>query len=81
MTRAEKEQYVIELYKQGRTVREIAKLMHMSFGEIGKILKKFKKEAEIERGHNDEGDNNKAKSKESQAFKLFSEGKRHLYKL
>jgi hypothetical protein len=49
----------------------------MSFGEIGKILKKFKKEAEIERGHNDEGeiDNNEPKSKESQAFKLFSEGK------
>jgi hypothetical protein len=43
MTRAEKEQYVIELYKQGRTVREIAKLMHLSFGEIGKRLKKFKK--------------------------------------
>jgi DNA invertase Pin-like site-specific DNA recombinase len=41
MTRAEKGQYVIELYKQGRTVREIAKLMHMSFGEIGKILKKI----------------------------------------
>jgi hypothetical protein len=77
MTRAEKEQYVIELYKQNRTVREIAKLMHMSFGEIGKILKKFKKEAEIERGRTDEEeiDNNKAKSKESQAFKLFSEGK------
>ena len=53
MTRAEKEQYVIELYKQNGTVREIAKLMHMSFGEIGKILKKFKKEAEIERGHTD----------------------------
>ncbi|MGB7956750.1 MAG: hypothetical protein WCF23_22485 [Candidatus Nitrosopolaris sp.] len=77
MTRAEKEQYVIELYKQGRTIREIAKLMHMSFGEIGKILKKFKKEAEIERGHtNDEEiDNNEPKSKESKAFKLFSEGK------
>jgi hypothetical protein len=77
MTRAEKEQYVIELYKQGRTVREIAKLMHMSFGEIGKILKKFKKEAENERGHTDEEEieNNQPKSKESQAFKLFLEGK------
>ena len=76
MTRAEKEQYVIELYKHGRTIREIAKLMHMSFGEIGKILKKFKKEAKIERGHtNEEEIDNKAKSKESQAFKLFSEGK------
>ena len=77
MTRAEKEQYVIELYKQNRTVREIAKIMHMSFGEIGKILKKFKKEAERERGHTDEEeiDNNEPKSKKSQAFKLFSEGK------
>ncbi|MFZ0897279.1 MAG: hypothetical protein WAZ77_22475 [Candidatus Nitrosopolaris sp.] len=76
ITRAEKEQYVIELYKQNRTVREIAKLMHMSFGEIGKILKKFKKEAEIERGHTDvEEIDNEPKSKESQAFKLFSEGK------
>ena len=56
--------------------------MHMSLGEIGKILKKFKKEAEIERGHTYEEEiDNKAKSKESQAFKLFSEGKRHLYKL
>jgi DNA-binding Lrp family transcriptional regulator len=75
MTRAEKEQYVC-FYKQNRTVREIAKLMHMSFGEIGKILKKFKKEAERERGHTDEEeiDYNEPKSKESQAFKLFSEG-------
>jgi hypothetical protein len=49
----------------------------MSLGEIGKILKKFKKEAEIERGHTyeEEIDNNEPKSKESQAFKLFSEGK------
>ena len=51
--------------------------MHMSFGEIGKILKKFKKEAERERGHTDEEeiDDNEHKSKQSQAFKLFSEGK------
>jgi hypothetical protein len=56
MTRAEKEEYVIELYKQNRTVREIAKLMHMSFGEIGKILKKFKKDEERARGHTDEGE-------------------------
>ena len=77
MTRAEKEQYVIELYKQNRTIREIAKIMHMSFGEIGKILKKFKKEAERQRGHTDEQEivDNGPKSKQSQAFKLFSEGK------
>jgi hypothetical protein len=77
MTRAEKEQYVRELYKQNRTIRQIAELMHMNFGDIGKIINKLKEEAARERGHTEEEeiDNNEHKSKESQAFKLFSEGK------
>jgi hypothetical protein len=77
MTRAEKEQYVRELYKQNRTVRQIAEIMHMNFGNIGKIIREFKKEAGIERGHTDEQetDKNEHKSRESQAFKMFSEGK------
>ena len=29
MTRAEKEAYVIRLYKENRSIREIAKIMHM----------------------------------------------------
>jgi DNA-binding NarL/FixJ family response regulator len=37
-SRTEKEEYVIELYKQGKTVREIAEDVHMSFGSIGGIL-------------------------------------------
>ena len=77
MTRAEKEQYVRELYKQNRTIRQIAELMHMNFGDIGKIINKLKEEAARERGHTEEEEieNNGPKSKESQAFKLFSEGK------
>jgi uncharacterized coiled-coil DUF342 family protein len=76
MTRAEKEQFVIRLYKENKSIREIAKLMHMSFRDIGQIINKFKKEAERARGHTDEEEiDDKAKSKESQAFKLFSEGK------
>jgi hypothetical protein len=77
MTRAEKEEFVIRLYKENKSIREIAKLMHMSFRDIGQILNKFKKEAKRERGHTDEEEieNNEPKSKESQAFKLFSEGK------
>jgi len=76
MTRTEKEEFVIRLYKENKSIREIAKLMHMSFRDIGQIINKFKKEAERERGHTDEQEiDNKAKSKESQAFKLFSEGK------
>jgi hypothetical protein len=30
MTRAQKEEYVVELYKQDKTVREIAQRVHMS---------------------------------------------------
>ena len=76
MTRAEKEEFVIRLYKENKSIREIAKLMHMSFRDIGQILNKFKKEAEREAGHTDEEeiDDNEHKSRESQAFKLFSEG-------
>jgi transposase len=76
LSREEKEEYVIRLYKENKSIREIAKLMHMSFRDIGQILSKFKKEAERERGHTDDEEiDNKAKSKESQAFKLLSEGK------
>jgi hypothetical protein len=50
--------------------------MHMSFRDIGKIINKLKKEAERERGYtNDEEVDTEPKSKQSQAFKLFSEGK------
>ncbi|PWU79197.1 MAG: hypothetical protein DLM72_18625 [Candidatus Nitrosopolaris wilkensis] len=75
-SREEKEKYVIQLYKEGRTVRDIAKQMHMSFGDIGVIIRKVKAEAEREAGHINEQeiDNNESKSRESQAFKLFSEG-------
>ena len=75
-SREEKEKYVIQLYKEGRTVRDIAKQLHMSFGDIGTIIRKVKTEAEREAGHiNDQEIDDKAKSEESQAFKLFSEGK------
>src|SRR5215469_15858751 len=72
MNREEREEHVILLYKEGRTFKDIAKEMHMSFRDIGAIIKKAKLEAEHERGYtNDE----EPKSPESKAFKLFSEGK------
>ena len=71
-----KRQDVIQLYKEGRTVRDIAKQLHMSFGDIGTIIRKVKTEVEREAGHiNEEEIDDQAKSEESQAFKLFSEGK------
>jgi transposase len=77
MSREEKAQYVIQLYKENKSIREIAKLMHMSFRDIGAIINRLKSEAERERGftNNEEEMDTEPKSKESQAFKMFSEGK------
>jgi len=71
MTR--KKEYVIQLWKAGRTVRQIAELVHMSFRDIGAITNKAKLQAERERGY--AAEDTQPKSPESQAFKLFSEGK------
>jgi hypothetical protein len=72
MTREEREQSVIRLYNEGRTFKDIAKEMHMSFRDIGAVIKKARLEAERERGYTTVEE---PKSPESKAFKLFSEGK------
>ena len=76
MNRTEKEQYVIQLYKEGKSIREIAELVHMSFRDIGAIIKKKVKlvEADGERGPLEENHDVRSKSKTTQAIKLFSEG-------
>ena len=77
MTRAQKEQYVIELYKQDKTIREIIQRVHMSPRDIGVIIKKVKLQLERERGQLEEKDDydTESKSKNTQAIKMFSEGK------
>jgi DNA-binding CsgD family transcriptional regulator len=60
----EKEKRVIELHKQGKTYREIAKEEHVSPGRISSIIKKSNGEEET-----------KPVSKDTQARKLFSQGK------
>jgi hypothetical protein len=70
MSRVEKEECVIRLYKENKSTREIAKIMHMSFRNIGSITKKVKLEAN---GGELEDDDIKSKSKTTQAIKLFSE--------
>jgi transposase len=72
MTREEREEYVIQLYKEGKSIRQIAELVHMSFRDIGTLTKKVKLEAQRERGYTNDTE---PKSPESRAFKLFSEGK------
>lgn len=60
LSREEKEQYVIQLYKENRSVRDIAKLMYMSFRDIGIIIHKVKAEAgwKAEHTYEQETDNN-----------------------
>lgn len=41
MIRQEKQELVSRLYKEGKTMREIAKEVHMSFSDIGSITKKL----------------------------------------
>jgi DNA-binding CsgD family transcriptional regulator len=73
MNRQEREDYVIQLYKEGRTVKDIARIVHMSFRDIGAITNKAKLQAERERGY--AAEDTQPKSPESKAFKMFSEGK------
>ena len=40
LTRLEREQVVVDLHNQGKTIRDIAKEIRMSFRDIGAVLKK-----------------------------------------
>ena len=82
LTRQEREQNVLSLYNQGRTIREIAKEIRMSFRDIGTVLKKEEKENERQKrqlenniassvSDNDQRDS----SSSTQAYKLFSQAK------
>jgi transposase len=77
LTRQERERLVIELYNQGKNIREIAREVRMSFRDIGVILNKAVKEKTKEQGikHNNNGreKNQEPLSLSSQAYKLFSE--------
>jgi predicted HTH domain antitoxin len=40
MTREEREEYVVQLYNENNSISEIARLVHMSFRDIGVIINK-----------------------------------------
>ena len=69
LTRQEKEQKVLDLYNQGKTIREIAKELRMSFRDIGAILKKASGELE------EKQDIKESLSQSNRAYRLFSKGK------
>jgi hypothetical protein len=69
LTRQEKERLVIELYNQGKTIRDIAKELRISFRDIGAILKKASGERE------EKQDIKESLSPSTKAYHLFSKGK------
>jgi hypothetical protein len=68
-TREDRRGRVLEFHSQGMGTREIAKLLHMSFTDIAKILKDSDKEKESEQQRT------RQEFLSSQAYTLFSEGK------
>ena len=70
LNKYDKEQLVIKLHKDGKTMRDIAHAAHLSFGDIGKIIRR------IDGQVNDDDINLGNKSKESKALWLFKNGKR-----
>jgi hypothetical protein len=66
LNKHQKKALVIELYKQGKTRRQIAEIVHMSFKDIADIINEYageNKQIKLE------------KSKDSRAFELFLQGK------
>jgi transposase len=72
LNRRDKEQLVIKLHQEGKTIREIASAAHLSFSDIGTIIRRAD-------GHDKDSDietkDLKNKSKDTQALYLFSIGK------
>jgi hypothetical protein len=65
LNKQEKERLVIRLHKEPKTIREIAHIGHLSFTDIGKIIRKIN-------GQKEENIDLKNKSKDIQALYLFS---------
>jgi transposase len=72
LNKKEKEELVIKMYHQGKTIREIAQQAHLSFGTIGKIINRLNGEENNEAISSDMNN----KSKLTQALNLFLQGKR-----
>ena len=48
LNKFEKEKKVIELHKEGKTLKEISVEVHMSFRDISKIIKDYERKLKIE---------------------------------
>ena len=68
LNKKEKEELVVKLHQENKTLRQIAEIVHMSFSDIGRIVKRI---------HGRDTDiNHSNKSKATQALYLFEQGKK-----
>ena len=76
----EREKKVLELYDQGKSTRDIAKELRMSLRDISSILRKNQVSHGIPfpiiDNDNKDNSNRSPNQKSTQAYKLFSEGKK-----
>jgi transposase len=87
ITKQDRQKLVLELYKQGKSIREIAQEARMSFRDIGSILNKAdeaqRKEQEqqgiddnvSDKNQQQQGQEQQHLSLATQAYKHFTEGK------
>ena len=77
LNKFEKEQRVIELHLEGKTIRAIAPVVHMSFGPISKIIKAYDKKIRLQVKKEEPNPSNQIKkvSKSSQAYQLLLDGR------
>ena len=64
LNKHQKKDLVIELYNQGKTRRQIAEIVHMSFKDIADIINEYT-------GEDTDSVDKPQKSKDAQAFELF----------
>jgi transposase len=61
LNKYEKEERVIELHKEGKTIRAISPLVHMSFNLISKIIKAYDKKVQLDKKKRKQSTKNKTK--------------------
>jgi hypothetical protein len=72
LNKKEKEELVVKLHQENKPIRQIAKIVHMSFKDIGAIIRLIDDRANEEIMSNDM----RGKSKSAQAMNLFLHSKR-----
>ena len=60
LNKFEKEERVIELHLEGKTIRDIALIVHMSFRDISKIMKSYDKKIRLQQTKKEKEESNQS---------------------